>query len=213
MSMRGIMINKCEKSGVVIKAMLGIAGILIVNLFAVPTYAAGDSNTAKRLILFQGFLLNAYFNDQYIEVKRLSPKHAIFYGYGWLDDHRVFVAYQREGYAAAIADLEIIDLRQSRTTKLKNVGAGGESNFDVNPSTGEVVFTTDDAVKLLRVDAKTNAYRIEDVKNEFCWGVFWIDSKTIGCKLVLKDGLKFVKYSIPRPSDTGAKPASGTVSR
>ena len=181
---------------------INVAIGLVVTLMATSpsasvAYADGGSGVSKRLVLFQGFILNAYYNDQYVEVKRLDVNGTI-YGYGWVDDDTVFVAYQRPNQAEAVVDVDLINLRQLRTTKQKILGAGGESNFDVNPSTGEVVFNTDDAVKLLKFDTKTNSHRIDVISSGFCWGVFWIDSKTVGCKLVEKDKLKFVKYAVPQ---------------
>ena len=179
------------------KIVFGLAMILVVSLITSAVYAAGESSTSKRLILFQGFILNAYHNDQYVEVKRLDV-NGRFYGFGWVDDDTVFVAYQRPNHVEAVVDVELINLRQLRTTKQKILGAGGESNFDVNPSTGEVVFNTDDDVKLLKFDTKTNSHRIDVISSGFCWGVFWIDSKTVGCKLAEKDKLKFVRYAVPQ---------------
>jgi len=149
------MINKCQHSGIIksISALL-TAALLIMSLFAIPAYAVENSDTSKRLVLFQGFILHAYFDNKYVEVKRLSPQSGIFYGYGWLDDHTVFIAYQREGYAEAIADFEVVDLLKKRTTKLDGIGGTGESNFDVNPTTGEIIFSNGDDINFLKLDAK-----------------------------------------------------------
>lgn len=179
-----------------ITLMVTLIGITTLNTMSVN---AGDdpSRASDRLILFQGFILSAYYNDHYIEVKRLHPGHATFYGYGWYDDHRVFVAYQPEVTGEAVAEIEIIDLRLSKTTKLGSIGGVGESNFDVNPSTGEIVYSTDNGINLLRIDDKTNSLRVENVKKDvFCWGTFWIDNQTIGCKLIEKDKGTFIKYQV-----------------
>jgi hypothetical protein len=186
------MTNKCRFRGI-IKAIAIVAIISNISLFAVPIYA--QDNPSRRLILFQGSILHAYFDNKYVEVKRLSP-NGHFYGYGWLDDHTVFTAYQPEESAEAIANFEILDLRKGKTTKLDGIGGVGESNFDVNPTTGEIVFNDGDDLKLLKFNEKRNAYRIHEIKKKAaCWAVFWIDSKTVGCKDTQKDIL--VKYSIP----------------
>jgi hypothetical protein len=113
----GIMMNKCQNSGITITAVV----ILLIMLFtSITCYAVENVETSKRLILFLGNILHAYFNNKYIEIKRLKSKD-LFYGYGWIDDHTVFMAYQREGYAQAIADLEIIDLLQNRSVKLESI--------------------------------------------------------------------------------------------
>ena len=161
--------------------------------------AKADSAAPNRLILFQGFLLNAYHNDRYVEVKRLDAGRGTFYGYGWLDKDRVFVAYQDDSAGGAYAAMEIVDLRNLRTAKLKGIGGVGESFFDVNPTTGSIVFSTDVDVKLINIDTNSNSYRIDTIKpNTFCWGAFWIDSDTIGCKLMDKEGNPFVKYRVPQ---------------
>lgn len=193
------MIRLSEQNSRVIKFVLAITFIMIINLIASPVHAAGNSSTSNRLILFQGFILNAYYNDQYVEVKRLDPYRSgsKFYGYGWFDDNSVFVAYQGNT-AEAVAEIEIIDLRLMRTRKLKGIGGIGESLFDVNPATGDVIYSTGDEINLMKIDATNNTYRIEPVKQKTnCWAAFWIDSKTIGCKLIVKNKDVFVKYKVP----------------
>lgn len=67
------------------KTLLAGAGLLDM----MPTYAVGMGNTSDRLVVIHGRVLNAFTEGRYKEIKRAK----IFYGYGWLDDHRVFVAY------------------------------------------------------------------------------------------------------------------------
>lgn len=189
------MTNKYQNRGITITAF---AILLMVSFITSPGHAVDNTATTKRLILFQGNILHAFHNNKYIEVKRLSPKDP-FYGYGWIDDHTVFLAYQREGYAQAIADREIVDLLQNRRVKLESIDNVGESNFDVNPTTGEIVFSDGDNINLLKLNAKRDAYRIQEIKkNASCWAVFWIDSKIVGCSDSRRDDKDtFVKYSIP----------------
>ena len=177
------------------KNIVLIAVILIAcQFFEVSAFAADEPDTSKRLILAQGHLLNAYFEGNYQEIKRAE----IFYGYGWLDDHRVFVAYQK-GRGEAVAELEVIDLRQGRTTKLTSIGGVGESNFDVNPFTVEVAHADSGGVKLLIIDAKTNSYKIDDIrKGVYCFGAFWVDKKTIGCLVFKNEKPDFVKFPVVR---------------
>lgn len=178
-----------------IVAAIFIAGQLSINANACET------DTSKRLILVQGHVLNAYFGGLYHEIKRATT----FYGYGWLDEHRVFVAYQKQDTTEAVAQLEIIDLRQSKVTKLTSLGGAGESHFDVNVTTGEVIYNDSDGVKLLSIDAKTNTYKIKDVKkrdastyNVDCFGAFWVDNKTVGCSIFKNGKSNFVKFPIVR---------------
>lgn len=203
--------HKRKKCGVrVIVAILLFAPIL----FAALGYAAGEPVVTKRLaLIYQGRVLVAYFEGRYREIKQTE---GFFYGYGWLDDHRVFVAYQQEGTGEAVAELEVIDLRQSRTTKLTRIGGVGESHFDVNSSTGEVVYDNSSGVHLLRIDAKTNSYKIYVIKeidilkkDVGCHGAFWVDSKTVGCFVFKNAKPDFVKFSVP-PKLIERKQKAGT---
>jgi len=155
------------------------------------------TNSQNRLLMFQGFVLSAYYDGQYIEVKRLKPGKAIFYGYGWLDDHRIFIAYQRQDDAEAIADIEVVDMLTGRTTNLKGLAAAGDSNFDVSPDTGKIIFSTGENIRLMTVGERGDSYQLLDIlKDTSCWGVFWINSSTIGCKLFEKGKQKLLKLDI-----------------
>ena len=194
-----------------VKVVATVVMVFIVSLLSFFIDAAETNTSAlkRRLIVVQGRVLNAYFEGQYREIKRAK----IIYGSGWLDDHRVFVAYQREGTGEAVAELEVIDLRQSRTTKLTGFGGVGESHFDVNSSTGEVVYADSSGVKLLRIDAKTNSYKIDVIKkidilkkDVYCYGAFWIDNKTVGClNFVDVNKTNFVKFPVQKKSDKDKK--------
>lgn len=165
---------------------------LLVFLWSLTNAFAGDNinhtNTQNRLIMVQGRVLNVYFNGQYKEIKRAGT----FYGYGWLDDHRVFVAYQPEGWAEASARTEVIDVQQPKSFSLGEIGDTGESNFDVNPDTKEIIFNGPEGIELMTVDLQNLSKpklsrhirlikKIDPEKDESVgWGVFWIDSRTIG---------------------------------
>jgi hypothetical protein len=176
------------------KANFISAMILSICQIAVSASASDDTDTSKRLVLAQGRVLHAYFAGQYREIRRAE----LFYGYGWLDGHRVFVASQK-GRGEAVAELEVIDLRQSQTTKLVSLGGVGESNFDVSSISGEVVFGDSDGIKLLKIDSQTNAYKIEDVKKGvYCYGSFWVDAKTVGCLVYKNEKPEFMKFPVQR---------------
>lgn len=166
----------------------------VCQLGAVNAAEKSSTSSNKRLVFTSGSVLNVYFEGQYREIKRAE----FIYGYGWLDDHRVFVAYQKERGEAA-AELEVIDLRQSRTTKLASMGGVGESYFDVNSYTGEIVYNDLNGIHLLKINPITNDSHIEDIKKNInCYSPFWVDSKTVGC-LVYKDGkAEFVKFLLPQ---------------
>lgn len=172
--------------------------MLFTMLFSSVAYSTEKQNNANRLILFNGFILNAYYDDKYIEVKRLSPG-AIIYGYGWLDEDRAFIAFQRED-SIAMADIEVTNLKESKTTKLNGIGGVGESNFDVNATTGRIIFSHRNNINELIISEKSDSYKIVPLKTlnqfDYCWAIFWIDTKTVGCKLIQNNEMKFTKYSI-----------------
>lgn len=168
--------------------------LLFGILFTMPKYVAFGADVPKRLMLIQGRTLIAYFEGTYSELKQAE----IFFGYGWLDDHRVFVAYNKTGRGEATAELEVIDLSQSQITKLTSIGGVGESYFDVNSSTGDVVYDDSGGIHLLRINAKTNSYEIINVKNVDCHNAFWVDTKTIGCFLFTKEKPIFMEFPLPK---------------
>ncbi len=127
-------------------------------------------------MLIQGTILNAYYGGRCVEIKRAET----FYGYGWLDNNRIFVAYQPSEFAEAQANVEVIDLRDSKMTRIVTIGDIGEGNFDVNETTHEILFNDSDGIKLLLIKGD-NSYKIELLKNDVGeWSVFWIDNDTIG---------------------------------
>lgn len=99
----------------------------------------------------------------------------------------MFVAYQPKGEAEASAKLEVIDVHQSRSYSLGEVGDTGESNFDVNPAGREIVFNGPDGIAVMTVDlnhlsdlrlSQRTRILVEGVAAG--WGVFWINRQTVG---------------------------------
>lgn len=172
--------------------------IVVVASLVVPfAKSSGVQPSSKRLILFQGTVLSAYYDDRYVEVKRLDPARGMFYGYGWIGDGKVFVAYQDENEITAIANIEIVDLVDASRTKLANVGGVGESLFDVSDQNGDVVYSTETEIRIMRFNPEENSYSTSILKQGvFCWGAFWVDAKTVGCNLMDNGGSKFVKYDV-----------------
>ena len=173
--------------------------MLLITLYSPMPHAEENQNNTNRLVLFNGFILNAYYDDKYIEVKRLSPG-TIIYGYGWLDENRTFIAYQRKD-SIAMADIEITNLKESKTTKLDGIGGVGESNFDVNKTTGRIIFSHRNHINELIISKNSKSYEIVPIKTfkqfDYCWAIFWIDTKTAGCKFIQNNEMKFMKYNIP----------------
>jgi hypothetical protein len=207
--------NANQNRRVDIKNIVAILLLLVLCAMANITFAATD---AKEGIVLQGNILKVLFNGKYKELKRGD-----FYGYGWLDDHRIFVAYQQEGWAEAIINADVIDLKKSRVKKLGTIrDAHGETNFSVNSRTGEVVFNAfsggaadpesgilKHAIKLIIFDGNSGAYRIETIKENIdCIDVLWVDDFTIGATL-LDEHKTFV--TIPVPKQKLSTPIKGKV--
>lgn len=169
--------------------------VLLVSALAAGYSACAASATqpGNRLIQVQQWGLYAYFEGHYWQVKRAD----FFYGYGWLDDHRVFVAYEPEGEVAAYAILEVIDLRTSKTTEIKTFGATGEPNFDINPKTHQIVCNFSDGIKILTIDSDNKLEIMTVAKDEIAWAVFWIDDHTIGYFTYRHEEKEFMTLQMP----------------
>lgn len=186
--------------------MKTIAMLLIIGLSVAANTCFADADAVKDLVL-EGKTLKARFHGE-LKVLRTGD----FYGYGWLDDHRVFIAYQQEGYAEAIVDAEVVDLASGRRSELGTImEADGESIFDVNSHTRQVVFNGEDAaarggtlsgiVRLMTFDPSGNGYHAKTLrKNIDCASVSWKDEHTIVA--TLNDG-RDTQVVIQLP-DTGA---------
>jgi hypothetical protein len=183
--------SRNQERGVDIKGIIAMA--LLLALCVMPNTTFADTPNAKKGIVLQGKVLKALFNGKYKELKRGD-----FYGYGWLDDHRVFVAFQQEGYSEAVINAEVIDLRESRVVKLGGImEAHGDTNFDVNSHTSEIVFnafgegTVDPeglnkeyVIKLISFKAQSDSYQVKTIKRNIdSRNVYWIDDNTIGATL------------------------------
>jgi hypothetical protein len=202
--------SRNQKCGVDIKSIMAMVLLLALGVMANTAFATPN---AQKDIVLQGKVLKVLINGKYKVLKRGD-----FYGYGWLDDHRIFIAYQQEGYSEAIVHAEVIDLRKARVVKIDiELGANGETNFDVNSRTSEVVFNAfgEDkagpeggvtyAIKLITFDRNSSAYRVETIKeNIYCKDVLWVDDNTIGATLY--DGKEtFVKIPVPRQKPNPSK--------
>lgn len=172
--------------------MKTIAAVLLIAFGLAANPAFADTEAQKGLVL-EGNTLKAQFHGKY-KVLRQGE----FYGYGWLDDHRVFIAYQQEGYAEAIVDAEVVDLNSGKVTKLGTImEAHGESHFDVNSRTSQVVFNAfgdkvrggvrSNVIRLMTFDKNGSTYTVETLKKNIdCANVVWVDDKTV--RATLNDG-------------------------
>jgi hypothetical protein len=159
-----------------------------ISFYAISCGANQNLN-GNKLVLLQGRILNAYYNGKYKEVERAN----IIYGYGWLDQNRIFVAYQKPNTAEAVAILEVININTNEKVKIRTIGGAGESHFDVNADTNKVVYNDSKGIHILNIK-DDNSFDIDDVKETSnSWGVFWIDDQTIGTFVFEGDQQKFKK--------------------
>ncbi len=185
---------------------INILVILSIGLYLNSALAEAEESlitNENRLVDFQGFILMAYFNGKYIEAKRLSPDGTI-YGYGWLDNNRVFVAYQNPNTAEAVSDFDIVNLKTSTSITLDGIGAVGESNFDVNKTTGRIIFSHNNNINELVISEDSKSYEIIALHKfkefDYCWAIFWVNNETVGCQLIHNNKIDFRKYSVPNKS-------------
>jgi hypothetical protein len=127
-----------------------------------------------RLILVQGTVLSAFYDNTYKIIKRADT----FYGYGWIGNGEIYVAYQPTGYAEAYAVIEVIDFKSSKTVKVTTIGGAGDSNFDINKITKKIVYNDTDGIKVLTI--KNHSFDIKTIKSDpDAWGPFWLNVNTI----------------------------------
>lgn len=197
--------SRNQKCGVDIKGIIAMA--LLLALCVMPNTTFADTTNAQKGIVLQGKVLKVLFNGKYKELKRGD-----FYGYGWIDEHRVFVAYQQEGYSEAVVNAEVIDLLKSRVVKLGGIlGAHGDTNFDVNSHTREIIYNAfgeeavdpegvnkEYVIKLISFKAQSDFYQVKTIKRNIdCRKIFWVDNNTIGA--TLNDGHEtFVTIPVQR---------------
>lgn len=193
------MVHNNKRNSVNTCYLFFIVAIMLV-LAILPFGAKAVEREFKRLIVFQGFVLLAYIDNQYVEIKRLKPNKGRFYGYGLLGKDKVFVAYDLEEQGEATANMEIIDLKQEKVIKLAKIGGVGESHFDVNSLRSQVVYSTGHDLRIISIDTVLNEYRIYTIlKNKSCWAEFWFDDDTVGCLVYdnKSEKMVFKKYPVP----------------
>jgi len=186
-----------------------LAILFIIGSGIIPPGANAGVHSSPRLVIFQNFVLLAYYDNRYLEIKRLPPNTGGFYGYGWVNKEKdkIFVAYQPPNAGDAVADIELVDLKDKRIVKLEGIGQMGDSSFSVNASRGAVIYDNpvlrNDAksagIVLMAIDMDSNNYRSYHINNVPCWAPFWIDDHTGGC-IVFNDKenkRNFVKFRIP----------------
>ena len=130
-----------------------------------------------RIVNIQGFILNLYDNETYKEIRRADS----LYGYVLISKNLIFIASQPEHESEASADLEVYDIRREISQGLTFIGGSGESNFDINPITKEIVFNDGDGIKILTIDTTDISYKIELIMERVDgYGVFWINHDSVG---------------------------------
>jgi len=177
------------------KIMLGLVILSLMGTSVAWVAAAPKPGMANRLVRVP-MSLNVYFDGQYRTIKHAYT----FFGYGWLDNHHVFVATQRHDRIAAPAALEVINLRTWKAARLKGLGnatyARGEANFAVNRTSGEIVVGGHSNLQFMKLDLKTSTYRLATIKSGPCWSAFWINARTVGC-LHLGQQETLMRFTVP----------------
>ena len=154
-----------------------------------------STSTAVKVI--QDYNLMAYYNGEYKEIIKESGG---YYGYGLLDNDRIFVAMQPHGITAATAIVKTIDLKHQIEKRLFTIDAAGETSFDINSTTKNIVFNDLDGIKTLII-FKDNTYKIRTVFKRgvdpaVAFAPFWIDEYTIGFMYVKTYKPEFIKLDI-----------------
>ena len=175
-----------QNCSIVIRKFTAIVLMVAFSVFA--NMSVADAINSQEGLVLHGSTLTSLYNGKSRVVKRGD-----FYGYGWLDKHQVFVAFQDEDVGDAAVRAEIMDLRKSQVFELGYIkGAHGDSNFAVNSHTKEVIFNgfgevrdsegmRERVIKLISFSAQGNSYSIKIIKrNIACRNIYWINDNTIG---------------------------------
>lgn len=161
------------------------ANIFALNfVFISMASACGENHDGRLVQVMGGSMLATYYGGQFKEIAYSK----IFYGYGWVDEERVFVAYQDDKFAEAAAVIKILNLKTMKHTILGEVGGAGETNFDVNATTPEVVYSDMHGVKLLKFNSD-NSYKGALLSAKSCYGVFWLSDNQVACVVSGKEKL------------------------
>jgi len=150
-----------------------ISVVIIIFIFSSVVKA---NNITTKFILLQGMYLSLYENNKIIDIKRAE----IIYGYGFINESEVFVAYQSPGYAEAIAIIEIVNVKTKKRKIITTIGGAGEAYFDANKATGEILFNDSDGINIITIstDSSFKIHKLNNTKGLFT--PFWIDALTIG---------------------------------
>lgn len=150
--------------------VMGVAFLLLILSSAIAL---------PKIKVIQGSILYVYTEGKYEEVFRAE---SFFYGYGLLDENRLFVAYQEKS-AEAVAIVKQINLTTKAVTDILEVGGAGESHFDSNSKSSRIVFNDFEGIKIIDCSLATEP-RIQLIKENVTgltgFGVFWLNDSTIG---------------------------------
>ncbi|MCW8965559.1 MAG: hypothetical protein OQK82_02565 [Candidatus Pacearchaeota archaeon] len=147
----------------------------ILVILAMLLYSLSIS-AENRLFQSTYGVLSGYHNNSY----KIISRGQYFYGYGFIDNNRAFIASQPNNFEEAIAVLEIYDFKTNEKHKILEVGGVGESNFDINPSNGSIIFNDSEGLKIMKIDTKNNASINTIIKSKIIVAPFWVNGNEVG---------------------------------
>jgi hypothetical protein len=151
--------------------------LVLLLLITVSQLLFVQVSCADSLTVVQGRILFASHNGEYKELFRTSSP---FYGYGWLDEDEVFLAYQPDGEAEAFAVIETFNLRLGTKKKITVIGGAGESHFASNSKLREIIFNDSEGLRLMSIE-KNGKHKISTILGDnSVFAPFWIDEDTVG---------------------------------
>ena len=149
--------------------------------FMILLYPHNGYTQTTIIKVFQNYKLIVYVDGEYREIIKESKG---FYGYGILDENRIFIAYQPYESSGALAVVMVHNLKEKKNKILFKVSNAGETSFDINNASKKIVYTDPDGIKVLTIH-KDNSYTVTKVFSleasaSAASFPFWIDEKTIG---------------------------------
>ena len=171
------------------------------KLFVVLLMASFSFSYSQSLKIIYGNML--YYQNGKTLIKVLQREHSdSFEGYDIIDNTHIFLAYQPEEYAEAMAIISVYNIKTHREQKIQIIGDTGESFFVYNNKNDLVVFNWFDGIFVFKLHDKNNniikklPYVIQIKKGDGQdYNPFWANTNTIVYQVWDKRSQKYkIKY-------------------
>jgi hypothetical protein len=152
-----------------------VLAVLLLEIFS--TAAFGQS------LKLDGTTLYYQQGGKSLPIRKLEAK-TDFYGFDLMDKTHVFIAYQMQGYAEAVAVMAIYDVETGKEQKIGELGGAGESHFTYNRENKLVLYNIDDGMYALEIaDPRAGSFAkpvliLRQPAGKSFYNPSWIDART-----------------------------------